>query len=897
MSLRTLFVSSVLALLAIDTGSAQQSARPWPPQGLLPINQASPVLSPADSMATFVLPPGYRVELVASEPMVIDPVAMDWDLEGRLWVVEMPGYMPDMAATGELNPVGRIVVLEDSDEDGRMDKRTVFMDGLVLVRSIKVLEHGVLLGEPPDLWLAKDTNGDLKADSKERVTNVYGRRDANVEHNANSLFWALDNWMYTSEVDMDLRLTASGFEIRRTLARGQWGVTQDDAGRIFRNTNENVLHVDFVPAKYFVRHPALLRTRGLYDSLSGDNREANRVWPARPTPGVNRGYQTGVLKADNSLANFTSVASPTIYRGDRLPADARGNLFVVEPAGNLVARLVLEDDGTTLRARKAYERGEILASTDERFRPVALSAAPDGTLYIADMYRGIIQHKGYITEYLRDQINARHLSAPIGFGRIYRLVHETTTRGPRPRLTGVASADLVPYLSHPNGWWRDTAQRLIVERRDKSVAPALAPLAASAPDWRTKLHALWTLDGIDAITTTQVTRALGDQAPEVRLSAVRLAERFIAASAGVRTALLARVDDPHWAVRRQLAATLGELNSTLKMAPLATMLEKYGDDPIVVDAAISGLRGEETTMLTRLLTSTEPDTYARAAALTMLSATVLRGADNARVQTVFDWVAEATRPEWQRAALLRGAEVALLNQPMPAAPPRAVAAAPPATPGTAAPCPTCPGARGGPGGAPAFPNAPAAPPAGAGATRPRGPALRVGSEPAIAKLPATDALGKRAAALLATIEWPGKPGATAPLTPLAAAELARFNEGRDVYAAMCTACHQPDGRGRLGLAASLIGSDLALGPIEVTARILLNGKEGSTGLMPPLGAAMPDDKLAAVLTYIRREWGQDGSPVDAVDVARARESSKDRTKPWTAEELTALTRTVMEGRR
>ena len=886
--LRVITTLAVITIGGTTAGSAPQTARPWPPQGLLPINEAAPVLSPADELATFILPPGYRVELVASEPLVQDAVAFDWDLDGRLWVVEMPGYMRDIAAVDELEPVGRVVVLDDTNNDGRMDTRTVFLDTLVLARTIKVLDHGVLIGEPPDLWLARDTNGDFKADTKERVTNLFGRRNANVEHNANSLMWALDNWMYTSEVDMDLRWTPAGFEVRRTLSRGQWGVTQDDAGRIFRNTNESVLHVDYVPARYFMRHPTLLRTRGSYESLAGDNRETNRVWPVRPTRGVNRGYQAGVLKADGSLANFTSVSAPTIYRGGTLPAELNGNVFVVEPAGNLVARIVLQDDGSTLRARKAYEGGEFLVSTDERFRPVNLTTAPDGTLYILDMYRGIIQHKGYITEYLRDHILGHALEQPIGHGRIWRVMHETTRRGPRPSLSRSTPAELVALLSHQNGWWRDTAQRLLVERQATSVAPQLTRLVTQAPDWRTRLHALWTLDGLGVIAPATVTRALGDPSRDVRVAAVRLSERWVTTPGhAMQASLLARLEDADWAVRRQLAATLGELPEAAKIPALATMIERHGADPIVLDAAASGLRGQEHTMLARLLTGPAGESPARSMAVTLFAATVVRGAENGRVQQIFTWAADPTRAAWQRAALIRGAEVALLNAAMPV-PARVAASAPAAPPAAAAPapCPTCPGGRAGPGGAPAFPSTPAAP--GTVATRPRGPALRLGSEPAIVGLPATDPLAIRVAALLATIEWPGKPGASAPLTPLTTAETARFDAGREVYANICAACHQTDGRGRVGLAPTLVGSELALGPAGVPARILLHGKEGSTGLMPPLGSTLSDDQVAAVLTYIRREWGQDGSAVDAAAVKQARDAGAGRTRPWTNEELRPL---------
>jgi mono/diheme cytochrome c family protein len=884
----------ILATLCVVTGSASQTDQTWPPP-LRPVSPDAPTRSPQDEMQTFVMPPGYHVELVASEPLVRDAIAIDWDADGRMWVIEMAGYMHDMAATDELQPTGRIVVLEDTNNDGRMDKRTVFMDGLVLPRALKVLDKGVLVGEPPTLWLARDTNGDLKMDTKVSITEKYGRRDANVEHNANSLFWALDNWIYTSEVDVDFRMNADGtFTVRPTLSRGQWGVSQDDAGRIYRNTNESALHVDLVPARYYMRHPTLLRTRGLYESLEGPNREANRVWPIHATPGVNRGYQNGILRPDGTLANFTSVSSPTVYRGDRLPNDLYGNVFVTEPAANLVSRLVVTDDGTTLQGAKAYERGEFLASSDERFRPVYLSAAPDGTIYLVDLYRGVIQHKGYITEYLRDQILSRDLQAPIGYGRIYRIVHDGMTRGPKPSLSRATPAQLVAALSHPNGWWRDTAQQLLVQRRPAAAIAPLRALARNAAEWHVRLQALWTLDGMDQLQPAEVRRALEDPSRDVRTAAIRMAERWLGdAASGVRAAVLARLDDTDWAVRRQLAATLGELPPADRIDQLATMLERHGDDPVVVDAAISGLRGQETDMLTRLLRDTT-ETPQLSAAMTMLAGTVVRGGRDVNVQTVLQWTADTQRPAWQRSALLNGAEVALLNAPMPPATRTARAAAPArgqTAPAAAPPCPTCPGARSGPGGAPAFPERPAGTPAPAAPApaRPVGPLLRLTREPSLAALADSgDPLASRIAAVLARIEWPGKPGASAPVAPLTAEEERRFDAGHEIYTNICQACHQQDGRGSSGVAASLVGSTLALGPADVTARILLNGKEGTIGLMPALGSTLSDDQIAAVLTYIRREWGQDGSPVEPATVTRTRAATATRTRPWTNDELLKL---------
>ena len=448
---------------------------------------------------------------------------------------------------------------------------------------------------------------------------------------------------YTADSDIYMRFKNGKFEVQKTLSRGEWGATHDDAGRIYRNTNESSVHVDFVPTSYFARNPNLLRTRGSYEALRDDENLVNVVWPARPNPGTNRAYQLGIDRPDGTLFHFTSVCAPRIYRGDRLPAELNGNVFVAEPAANLVSRIILNDDGTTLRARKAYDKGEFLVSTDERFRPVYLSNAPDGTLYIVDMYRGVIQQRADITEYLRDHILTNKLEQPTGLGRIYRVVHETTRRDSK-RMAAPTSAQLVETLSHPNGWWRDTAQRLLVERGDKAVAPDLAKLASTAPDWRVRLHALWTLDGIDAIEPSLVSSALEDSSRDVRMSAIRLAERWLGlANHPIQAAVLKRQDDTDWSVRQQLAASLGTLPAGARESAIVTLLDRHGDEPIVVDAALSGLRGNEGAALEKLLQAEGPQTPQRDAAVTMLAATVVRGGQDAAIQTLFGWVADDAR--------------------------------------------------------------------------------------------------------------------------------------------------------------------------------------------------------------------------------------------------------------
>lgn len=907
----------VLAIVAttVTVVSAYQSppTRPWPP-GIQKTSDA-PVRSPEHALTTFSLPPGYRIEVVASEPLIQDPIVIDWDVQQRLWAIELPGYMRTIMAAGEYDASGRIVVLEDADRDGRMDRRTVFADGLVQPRALAVLEDGVLVGEPPNVWWLKDTDGDLRADSKELAATGYGRRETNVEVNANGLQWSMDNRIYTSGTgaDMYLRLRHGKIETHRSLSRGQWGLTQDDAGRIYRNHNESVLHVDLVPTLYFARNPNLLRTRGSHERLIDVDGDVNAVWPARQTPGTNRAYQHGILREDGTLAAFTAACAPTVYRGDRLPAELSGNVFVAEPAANFVSRLVVTDDGTTLRVRKAYERAEFLTSTDERFRPVYLSSAPDGALYVVDMYRGIIQHRAYITEYLRDQISARKLEQPIGLGRIYRIVHETTRRDSESSLANASSTRLVETLSHPNGWWRDAAQRLLVERvhrveaRQPAAATppavdALVDLARVGKDWRARLHALWALAGMEAIQTPTVIRALEDTSREVRASALRLAERWLAEQhPGVRAAVRKRLDDQDWMVRQQLAASLGALPPGAREAALVSVLERDGDDPIVADSALSGLRGSELAALQQLLQSGD-ETPQREASLTMLAATLIRGGQESAVHDLFQWTADAARARWQRSALLRGAEIALLG----ATPPGTAARRPVlserpisgeskggARANAAAPCPTCPGGRAGPGGAYAYrtqEDVAASISAATSATRGNGPRLRMNREPvALVRWAASgDNLSPRVAAVLARVTWPGKAGDTAPAAPLTAEEQKRFDAGQQVYQNICQACHQPDGRGQERLAPTLIGSPLTLAEPGIPARILLNGKEGATGLMPPVGSVLTDDQIANVLTYIRREWGQTGTPVDSDTVRQVRALTKDRTRPWTDEELRAL---------
>ncbi len=355
----------------------------------------------------------------------------------------------------------------------------------------------------------------------------------------------------------------------------------------------------------------------------------------------------------------------------------------------------------------------------------------------------------------------------------------------------------------------------------------------------------------------------------------------------MQRALVRRIDDQDWAVREQLAASFGALPMDARIPAIALLLARHGDDPITLDAAISSVKDHEADVIEKLAAA--GPTPMVESAIAMLAATVTRSGQAAQVGRVFEWASDAARPAWQREALVRGAEVALLGAAMPGAPERARGAGPAA----AAPCPTCPGGRGGPGGGYAFrPAAPAAASTavGRGGRAAGGPMLRLQAEPKalIALAAESDPLGARAARVLEHVVWPGKAGAPPAVSPLTAQEQASFDVGEQVYKNLCQACHQADGHGQEKMGANLVGSPLAIGAPEVAARVVLNGKEGKIGLMPPLGGVLSDQQIAGALTYVRRQWGNAASAVTPDLVKQVRAQTASRTRPWTDDELTGV---------
>jgi len=830
------------------TGILKSATKPWPAAVKANEPDMPPVLTPARELATFSMPPGYHVELVAAEPLVRDPILMEFDGDGRLWVVELHAYSMNDHMDNSFEPINDLVILEDTNRDGVFDKRTVFMDKLIMPRAFKILDKTcALVGEPPNLWKACDTNGDLKSDTKELIDKTFSTQGV-VEHGANGLYWGMDNGIVVAEHTWDLSFKDGVFKTTPGLRRGQWGVTQDNGGRIYRNVNTDPLFVDYVAPKYYARNPNLLRTDGLYQSLV--KQEDTLIWPIHPTRGVNRGYRDDIFRKDGTSTYYGGVSSPLIYRGQALPKAVQNQPFVVDSPTNMVHLLNLKNENGNLSATDYYKKGEFLASTDVRFRPVTLTPGYDGTIYIADMYRGISQDGPIQTDYLRDY-NAKHgLAKGINYGRIFRVVYDGMKTDPKPSMSKETAVQLVAHLTHPNGWWRDTAQQLLVQRNDKAAIPALEALVKSA-DARVRIQALWTLDGMGAIDPKLVVAALDDPSPDIRAAALRMSEHWLASNKAMQAAVEAKIDDPSWFVRRQLAATLGELPKDVRLTPIVALLQKYGDDSITVDAALSGLVGQEGEALAALVKQPKPN----ADPIAMLSGAASKGRDAQTVQNLINLAGNASQPETVRVAVMNGLAMGLK------------------------------GAAGVGGG-----NAVAGGRAGGGVpgvTRVRTiQGYPITSEPSILLAMANDkgALGTAAKTTMELLSWPGKPEAPA-AAALSAIDQKRFAAGKTLFEGACAACHQADGSGIEHIGAKLAGSKWVNGPSDPVIRILTNGKEGTVGLMPPMGAAMSDEDLASVLTYVRRAFGNTGSPVVPAEVKETRQAFSHHTTPWSDEEL------------
>lgn len=785
-------------------------------------------LSPGEEAKTFKVEKGFRIELVASEPMIEAPVVMSFDDQGRLYVCEMRGYMHDVEGSTEKEPTGRVSLLEDTDGDGRMDKATAFLDKVVMPRAVMAVNGGALIAVPPNLFFCKDTDGDGVADVKDIVANDFGTLGGQPEHMANTPAWAMDNAIWSASYATRFKLRGGVWQKDSGLGRGQWGLCQDDFGRLYFNYNSDMLRADLLPTEAFTKNPLLRNASSINAKLAADQ----TLYASHPTPGVNRGYDAKTLDAAGRLTKPTGTCGALIYRGNAFPAAYRGNAFVPEPCANLVKRFTMSESGGMVKATNTAKTTEFLTSTDERFRPVNACDGPDGALYLVDMYRGIIQHQSFLTHYLIANIKDRKLEQPINMGRIWRIVPDTKGR-PQP----VKASKDVKLFAHANGWVRDTTQRLIVESSDASAIPALKEMLQN-DNALARLHALWTLDGLSSATPDVVKAALADKNAQVRAAAVRIASRdlapdLIAKAAAEKDAL----------VLAHLAIKLTALNMPDADAAVAKLLASNGKNTLIREGALTGLRGKETAFAKVLAAQITKDNGAQIMPVIEAVGSLLAAANKAGPFEEMLALA-ATQPAGGafQAAAIKG----LAKSDNKAKPKLLWLDAAPASLKT----------------------------------------LKTAmSDKASAKLFA------RVDARLAWPGKPGAPPPPV-IKPLTEAQTALFEKGKTIYHTLCAACHQPHGFGLDGLAPPLVDSEWVLGKPEITARIVMHGLAGPVKVagrtynlaMPPL-PQLTDEDVAGVLTYIRREWEHTASAVETKTINTIRAQNKGRMAMWTEAEL------------
>lgn len=574
----------------------------------------APILMVPQALVSMALQQGFVLENVAAEPDIFSPVTMSFDGNGRMWVAEMTTFMPDLDGNNEEIPKGNIAILEDSDGDGKVDKRTVFLDDLILPRTVVLVKGGILYSDQTQLYFAEVLAGD-KLGVREVVDPTYAK-GGSVEHKPNGMLFGLDNWYYNAKSDrrykilpLDGQLPKGAEEIYRnkywkmalakTESRGQWGISMDDYGRLFHNWNSVPIQGEYL------RPNSLNKNPGLVQEMKVQSIGSNRVYPIRINPGVNRGYLPETLISEGpdkgKLVNFTAASGSVVYRGDQFPKEFYGVAFTPEPAANLIsARRIVEEQGK-FSGVEFYSQREILASTDERFRPVNLYTAPDGSLYIVDMYHGVIQHKEFITSYLRQQSEARELQKHNStMGRIYRLRWAAKPLAVQPQLLAKSARELVPYLAHANGWYRDTARRLLIQHNDLSVALAITQLLQDSQDHRTQINALWTLEGLNALDAKSMSIGMNASHPKVQITAIELLSRLPAAQQQKFARRLMELAKGEYQVALQVALSAGELKIDSSLALIQAVLSKYADQPLINQAVVSGISGREQELLTFL---------------------------------------------------------------------------------------------------------------------------------------------------------------------------------------------------------------------------------------------------------------------------------------------------------
>jgi putative membrane-bound dehydrogenase-like protein len=571
------------------------------PQELIP---EAPILSPSEAIKTITVHSDFDLEVVASEPLIFDPVYVLYDSAGRLWAIEMTTFMPNTKGEGEMQHESQIVVLSDTNHDGKMDKRDVVIEKIVLPRALAFVDKGILWADMEKLYFSEldETAGDITVRKTEVVDPKYAK-GGNVEHKPNGMLFSLDNWYYNARSNDRYRPVPHEFDVpvwaqeiyrnrhwkmlrSKVEYRGQWGISQDDWGRHYFGENFTPVQTSSFLGNSLTRNPNFKANTKLLAHPAGNA----SVKPIRVNPGINRGYNKEQYDEQFRLKEHTAACGTTIYRGDQYPEDFYFTAFRAEPAGNLVKATKLIDNAGVVSGNDLYADQEIVASTDERFRPVNFTNAPDGTINIVDFYHGIIQHRTFLTTYLSDQIKSRDLQRNTHNGRVYRLLHKKSKRQVPEYLAAKSALELVTFLSHSNGWHRDMAQQLLVMKQDLSVVEPLTRLAISSLDNKVKVKALWTLEGLGVVDFDTLVKVAKQSGDKVKRSIFRLVEFLPSENEQVIEWIAQQVKS----ASNETSPNLMLLTASHKMWPdLTLLINQFG----LTDFALSGLVNNEQSYL------------------------------------------------------------------------------------------------------------------------------------------------------------------------------------------------------------------------------------------------------------------------------------------------------------
>jgi putative membrane-bound dehydrogenase-like protein len=664
------FPACCVLALSLFSASSVRCAEPTVTSNDLP---RFPANEPKDALKTFEVKKGFHIEIAACEPNVVSPVALSFDENGRLFVVEMVDYSERREETPHL---GRIRMLEDTDGDGVFDKSTVYADNLAWPTAVFCYDGGIFVGATPDILYLKDTKGDGKADKREVVFTGFaeGVKRVNVQGMLNSFIWGLDNRIHGATsgnggVGKSLRhpemkpldLHGRDFVIEpRSMVMaaeaggGQHGLSFDDRGRRFACNNSDHVRLYMYDDRYAARNSFYAMPACLVSiAVDGPAAEVYRISPEEPWRVIRTKWRVAGLVGGpiegggRASGYFTGATGGMIYRGNAFPKGFLDNAFVGDAGGNLVHRKLLIPEGVELKAQRPAdeEKAEFIASKDTWFRPVQFANAPDGALYIIDMYREIIEHPWSLPDNIKKFLD---LNSGNDRGRIYRVVPDGFKQSKPPRLGKASTKELVATIENPNGWHRDTASRLIYERQDKSAVAPLIKLVEGSKFPLARMTGLHCLDGLGALKEAQVLAGLNDMDEVVREHAIKLSEKSFK-DGDPSPKLLAKLQelaaDPSITVRYQLAFTLGELKSSAKIAPLAAIAKRDLDSSWTQAAILSSLADGAGELFAKLAADSKMS-GSKAGQEFLKQLVMLVGAKNKKdeVANVLDFIGKANQP-------------------------------------------------------------------------------------------------------------------------------------------------------------------------------------------------------------------------------------------------------------